>query len=297
MAWQLAAAGVQAAASLLGGRKARKEAQRAYAQQKADIAEQNAYNSPAAIRARAEEAGFNPLLFVGPGVGLQSGIADPIQPVMGQAIANAGMAMAQGLVSHGDALAEQSALRAQNVELRRALETATLRPKVGGIYSASVRVPQTPAGIDASAVGGSPVEIKGSTPEATPGAIPVVEGPIPIPEDFERENAPVTTGYIFMEGIDSSGNRFTIPGFNGEPLETDSLPVIAGSWFWDKWKEGPVGRALSSAGGRTGSAIRRSAFDGALKAHGLRPLVKMPGAPVEPGFDVQQARAYNPWVR
>lgn len=137
MVWQLAAAGVSAAASLLGGRKAKKEARRAEAFQRQQVAEQNAYNAPDAIRARAEEAGFNPLLFVGPGVGLQGSIAAPVLAGMGDAIANAGLAVANGLSEYGKQHAYATALEQQNAELRKAVETATLRPEMPGIYGTS----------------------------------------------------------------------------------------------------------------------------------------------------------------
>lgn len=117
---------VSGVASLLGGRKAAKEQRRA-------IAEQNAYNHPSAIRARAEEAGFNPLLFIGPGVGQQVTVA---QPVMGQAIANAGLAMAQGISQHAETKAYAEKLEQQNAELRKALDSATLRPDVPGVFQA-----------------------------------------------------------------------------------------------------------------------------------------------------------------
>lgn len=122
--WGAVAAGVSALGSLIGGRKAAKEQRRA-------IAEQNAYNAPSAIRARAEEAGFNPLLFVGPGVGQQTALA---APVMGQAIQNAALAAADGLSEYGKEKAYSSQLEQQNEELRKALQGATLRPKVPGIY-------------------------------------------------------------------------------------------------------------------------------------------------------------------
>lgn len=163
----LIAAGIGAVSSLIGGRKAAKEQRRA-------IAEQNAYNHPSAIRARAEEAGFNPLLFVGPGVGTQTALA---QPVMGQAIANAGLAIANGVSDWEAQRAQATALEKQNAELRKALETATLRPKVGGVWPAGATyVPATPAGVDATVLTGRPVKVVGGQTEyTTPGAPAVAQ--------------------------------------------------------------------------------------------------------------------------
>lgn len=139
MPWAAVAAGVSALGSLIGGRKAAKEQARA-------IAAQNAYNAPSAIRQRAEEAGFNPLLFVGPGVGQQTAVA---QPVMGQAIADAALSIAGGINDTAKQRAYQTALQQQNEQLRKALETATVRPKMAGVYGTggqlNVSVPDAPA--------------------------------------------------------------------------------------------------------------------------------------------------------
>lgn len=169
------AAGISAVGSLLGGRKAAKEQARA-------IAAQNAYNAPKAIRARAEEGGFNPLLFVGPGVGLQTATA---APVMGQAIANAGLAVADGLTAMGQQQAYASALEEQNAELRKAVERATLRPEVAGIYGvaqpvtvgAAPSTARTTVQLDGSSVPlaygvepGAIDEVSTTTRYSTPGA-------------------------------------------------------------------------------------------------------------------------------
>lgn len=156
--WPLIGAGVSAVASLLGGRRASRDAAAATAAANAQqialvreqnatqerlIREQNEYNDPRNIRARAEGAGFNPAMFIGPGVGLQGGIAGTgvaqigtPQSFMGDAIANAGLAFGNGLTEFGKQQAYASALEEQNAELRKAVETATLRPDVPGIYGA-----------------------------------------------------------------------------------------------------------------------------------------------------------------
>lgn len=128
------AALVSAASSLLGGLFGRNDAKKANAANQAAIAAQNEYNKPINIRARAEEGGFNPLLFAGPGVGLQTGIAEYVPSGMGNAIANAGLALASGISDEATLDAYNSKLAEQNAELRKALETATLRPEVAGIY-------------------------------------------------------------------------------------------------------------------------------------------------------------------
>lgn len=151
------AAGIQAGASLLGGIFGRKDAKRNMAFQRQQIAEQNAYNAPDAIRARAEGAGFNPLLFVGPGVGLQGGTASYAPSGMGDAIANAGLAIAGGIDANEQQKAYQSALEKQNADLRKAVEKATLRPEVAGVFGTAqpVTVPDVPAVVGAAALTGS----------------------------------------------------------------------------------------------------------------------------------------------
>lgn len=140
MVWPLIGAGVAAIGSLIGGRKQSKANARAAALQNSEnrrlIAEQNAYNDPAAIRKRAEAAGFNPLLFVGPGVGTQGSVIPAVAgvSVMGDAWANAGAAFGAGIAEFGKQQAYQTALEQQNAELRKAVQTATLRPEVPGVY-------------------------------------------------------------------------------------------------------------------------------------------------------------------
>lgn len=172
------AAGVSALGSLLGGRKAAKEQARA-------IAAQNAYNDPSAIRARAEKAGFNPTLFVGPGVGLQTALA---APVMGQAIQNAALAVADGFTEYGKEKAYSTQLEQQNAELRKLVQTQTLRPEVPGIYGTAqaVSVPAVPQAVDTSALSvgaGAGFDIASSdtstgvpvVPEATVQATPLMQ--------------------------------------------------------------------------------------------------------------------------
>lgn len=99
--------------------------------EKKAIAAQNAYNHPVQVRARAEEAGFNPLLFVGPGVGQQTAYA---RDMMGSAIADASMLVADDLARRQEQKGLVAQLEQQNAELRKAFNNATLRPEVAGVY-------------------------------------------------------------------------------------------------------------------------------------------------------------------
>lgn len=89
-------------------------------------------NSPAGIRANAEKAGFNPLLFVGPGTGTGAQYA----PTMGNIIANAGAAIGNQVID-GEALQIQKAeLEMENQRLQHLIEQTTLRAPIPGIYGA-----------------------------------------------------------------------------------------------------------------------------------------------------------------
>lgn len=149
---------ISAGASLLGGALNNKA-------EKAGIAAQNAYNDPAQIRARAEKAGFNPLSFIGPGVGNQTAAASGAY--MGSAIADAGMAMAEGIANRTKKKqAEQlGALEIENAKLQNKLLQLTLRPKVGGVYADRQSTPTV-----SEAVGGGGVDV-GSDPETYLGYV------------------------------------------------------------------------------------------------------------------------------
>jgi len=110
------------------------------------VREQNAYNDPLALRKRAEKAGFNPLLFVGPGVGQQMGVASTSAPqiaasnYMGAAVADAGMMIADQMSKNRE-LARLEKLSAENQKLAEKVQSMTIRPKVGGVYAQREETP------------------------------------------------------------------------------------------------------------------------------------------------------------
>lgn len=79
-----------------------------------------------------EAYGFNPLTLLG--------VSQPLVPQavdnsgFGQAIANAGLAVAEGLSAENAQKAYTEKLEEQNRDLRKALDSQTLRPKVAGIF-------------------------------------------------------------------------------------------------------------------------------------------------------------------
>lgn len=116
-------------------------ARRAEKREAAAIAAQNAYNDPSAVRARAEKAGVNPLLFMGPGVGQQTAVGGT--DYMSGALANAGMMLGDAFASSGKAstASKLNQYQQQNDKLRDQVQRLTLRPKVGGIYAGNETAP------------------------------------------------------------------------------------------------------------------------------------------------------------
>lgn len=88
-------------------------------------------NSPQGIRANAEEAGFNPLAFVGPGTGTGAGYA----PQMGSIIANGFAAAADQWTNEKQLQLQKAQLEQENERLKKLSEKTILTPKVGGIYA------------------------------------------------------------------------------------------------------------------------------------------------------------------
>jgi|GEM_PF-2690755 len=143
---------IGAGSSLLGGLFGQSSAAADRRFNAEQIDKQNEYNKPINIRKRAEEGGFNPLSFIGPGVGLQTGVAQANSAnYMGAAIADAGMAIADNIAnSTKRKQAEQlGALEIENAKLQNKLLQLTLRPKVGGVYAQRETTPTI-----AAAVGG-----------------------------------------------------------------------------------------------------------------------------------------------
>ena len=98
------------------------------------------------IRDKAEAAGFNPLtaLAMAPGQVVQS------QNFMGSAIADAGLALADGIVAKHKEQGALAKLAEENDKLREKVQNMTLRPKVGGVYAQREAIPSV-----SQAVGGS----------------------------------------------------------------------------------------------------------------------------------------------
>lgn len=143
--------------SLLGGLLGKKSARSAEDRQ-------NEYNKPINIRARAEEAGFNPLLFVGPGVGNQ--MSPGASGHMGAAITDAAMIAANEVSGRAEEKARLEQLELQNKKLRQEVNHMTLRPRTPGIYGTGGA--PTSSGLKSSSATGDPIRdwaLTGEKPE------------------------------------------------------------------------------------------------------------------------------------
>lgn len=123
---------ISAAASVVGGLLGRSKAPKtvsAFKNSKDAISGQ-AYGA----RVAGEKYGFNPLTLLG--------VSSAVGPsttasnnYMGQAIADAGLMLAEGLAKREEKLGRIAALEKQNEELREKVRDVLLRPKVGGVYA------------------------------------------------------------------------------------------------------------------------------------------------------------------
>lgn len=87
-------------------------------------------NSPQGIRSNAEEAGFNPLVFAGPGTGTGAQYA----PTMGSIISNGFAAAADSFNQEKQLRLQRSQLEMENERLNKVVQETTLTPKISGIY-------------------------------------------------------------------------------------------------------------------------------------------------------------------
>lgn len=147
--------------SLLGGILGRNSERKA-------IREQNAYNDPAAIRARYEAAGFNPLLGIAPGVDLQTTAGGG--NFLGSALADAGLQIGDALQRRAPQIQRMNAVASENDRLRAENSSLRLAPPVAGVYARggpSVRSGAIPGGANAASSLGS----------RGPAGLPALDGP------------------------------------------------------------------------------------------------------------------------
>lgn len=220
----LAAAGIQAGASLVGGLLGRNKAVKP-----GDVVRQTAagiMGQAYGARKYGEMYGFNPMALLG--------VSQPLVPQtvdnsgMGAAIANAGLAVADGINASTQAKAYTEALEEQNKELRKALDGATLRPKVAGIYGRATPVAGVaePVAVeDLSEPGGQGFDIASS--DTGSGGVPVAPG---IPADA----TPLMQTYTY------DGETLTVPAF----VDVDELVSGAAAMAAIAYKKATKARVM-----------------------------------------------------
>jgi hypothetical protein len=237
---------IGAGASLLGGILGRNAQKKATAQQQAfdrqQVAEMNVYNDPAQVRARAEAAGLNPLLFMAPGVGQQTGMAQSQASsgnYMGAALADAGMMIADQMSKNRE-LARLEKLSAENKKLAEKVQNLTIRPKVGGVYAQR----------EAYNANSNTV-----LPRQRPvnGPANASDGLRPLPDQLfidtrrEVDNSPITTSSGFMVVDNPAMGRIYSPTLDGdEPLQWYDYPTLGINYVGSRVFEGAYNRYVAN---------------------------------------------------
>lgn len=189
---------IKAGASIVGGLLGRNKAPTAGDTKRATMA--GISGQAAGARQAAEEYGFNPLTLLGVSAPIQAQAVD--NSMFGQSIANAGLAIADGMTEASAQKAYLAKLEEQNADLRKALDHQTLRPKVGGIFPTSgPAASAAAAGVGATVptVPGGPVvpgmrDVTTETPE-DPNYPSYID-----PDSVQLTVSPLWTGYMGPDG-------------------------------------------------------------------------------------------------
>ncbi len=236
----IAGALISGGASLLGGLFGRSSASKQQARQ-------NEYNKPINIRKRAEEGGFNPLLWAGQGnIQMQPGPSG----IMGSAIANAGLALADGMSEQRQLDLERTKLKQDQERLDALIEKQTIRPKVGGIYAGSQQTPSVARAPGRPLMNGAP----------QPGSAPVFNPPTeynPIPDDGPR----LQTKVMRSDGMTSADPE------NPAEMEGDWWTWAREGTFWQNNNEILRRNTPETLHYKGRDALFPKMIDGARKAH------------------------------
>lgn len=202
----------------------------------------------AGIRRAAEAAGFNPLTALTQG--MQGSVVSGGGGYMGQAIADAGLALADGLTQSKRA-GLLSRVQSENAQLREKVQAMTLRPKVGGVYAqrqATPTVPQAMGVSNAASVqlGASDV---GGVGSVVSGAGADASGLRPLPETLSADprravdNKPqqTTSGFMVVDNP-HLGFPWYVPSMDGDEAMTIgeapiAIPSLIGSYMYDHWQK------------------------------------------------------------
>lgn len=206
---------IGAGASLLGGIFGRNSERKA-------IAQQNAYNDPAAVRERFEAAGFNPLLGIQPGVGIQTAIGGG--NFIGSAIADAGRIFGEGMQRRAE-MAQLDKLATENNKLSERIANLTIRPRVAGIYASNQGTPRLGAAYRAE--NGYPNSRSQPSDVADDTGLPPLTESVWVDPRRGVDNADIKSHSGWMMIENRFGNLY-VPTLDGdEPLGVDDAPSVA----------------------------------------------------------------------
>lgn len=157
-------------------------------------------------REDAENAGFNPLTALGTG-SISAPVAGPSNS-MGNAIAQAGLAISGGMADREELNMEKSRLEMDKKRLDALIENQTIRPKVGGIYSSQVRTPTN-----------VPLESMVDTrPDGVRRAQPALK---PLQPGVPGSSKMDTAGRLFTSQYKADDSPFPMPSKSGPTMIVD----------------------------------------------------------------------------
>lgn len=198
------------------------------------------WGSAHAAREASKAHGFNPMALLGLGAGAQ-GMVMPSGPGMGNAVADAGLFIADGMRAKSAEIKQIADLQEQNKELQKRLVDQTLRPPMGGMYQRggpSIK-PPPPAPVISDYVvpsGGGVAPASGGLPVGRPRGlqwgevIPTENYYDPmIGREVEVTPAKNIAGVHVQQGPHTLGVPVTILG---EEAELDD--PLAAAWFYSQ---------------------------------------------------------------
>lgn len=199
---------IGAGASLLGGVLGNRASKKAH--------DKDTYNnSPQGIRANAEAAGFNPLIFAGPGTGTGARYT----PAFSNPLAGAGAILSDGYYQQEQLKIQKAELEQENQRLENMAKKFSLTPPIPGLYGGQygARTKARTSGVAGSAASSvSAGDADGSNTLGATGAI--------VAPGREVEVAKYASGPGLTEINNAiTGGGVVVPGADGEPWGIDEV--------------------------------------------------------------------------
>lgn len=227
---------ISAGSSLLGG---------LFGKPKKQSAEKNTYDGIMGQARGAREAsdryGFNPLTLLGASSAIGPSTSGNY---MGNAIADAGMIVADGLAKRSEQLGQITKLSEENALLKKEIQNATLRPKIAGVYAQRQMTPSLAGALGRSGKNDPMVQTAAAVGQGSGGNGSVRNNQLrPLPETYEvdprrpadQEDQKSHSGFMVVDNPHLDYPIY-VPTMDGdEPLQWYDLPSAAmwggGSWL------------------------------------------------------------------